>query len=138
MLCGCGAKPEETVQTSEQTVSESGVDVDLAAMSSTMVYAEVYNMTYSPGDYIGKTIKLRGQYYASYYEQTGKYYHYIVVSDATACCQQGVEFLFSTEHAYPDDYPADGTEVEAVGVYGSYEELGQVYYYLLTDELTVK
>ncbi|MBR1736522.1 MAG: hypothetical protein IJ736_05845, partial [Firmicutes bacterium] len=36
------------------------IDVDLTAMSSTIVYSEVYNMMYEPNEYIGKTIKMKG------------------------------------------------------------------------------
>ena len=117
--------------------AESGVDVDLTALSSTMVYAEVYNIMVSPDKYIGKTVKMRGSYYASYYDETGKYYHYVIIEDAAACCQQGLEFIWNGDHTYPEDYPADGTEVEVVGTFDTYEELGVSYSYILTDKITI-
>jgi len=74
---------------SQDSAAAAGeVDMDLTVMSSTMVYAEIYNMLESLDDYIGKTVKMRGLYYASYYEELDKYYNFVVIEDATACCQQ--------------------------------------------------
>jgi len=113
-------------------------DVDLTLLSSTMVYAEVYNMTTaSPEDYFGKTVRMSGPYYASYYETTDQYYHYVVIEDATACCAQGLEFIWEGEHAYPDDYPEEAAMIEVSGTFGSYDELGRTYYYLSVDDLTI-
>ncbi|ABX40828.1 hypothetical protein [Lachnoclostridium phytofermentans] len=112
------------------------VDVDLTQMSSIMIYSEVYNMMTNPEAYIGKTIKIRGPYYTSYWEDTGKYYHFVIISDATACCSSGLEFIWEeNSHKYPDEYPEDETEIELVGRFDSYEELGQTYYFLATDSL---
>ena len=113
------------------------VDVDLTMLSRTMVYAEVFNITTNPKDYMGKTIKIRGPYNAVYYDETGLYYHYVIIPDASACCQQGLEFIWKGEHTYPNDYPKEKTIIEVVGVFGSYEELGRTYYYLTVDEVNV-
>ncbi len=119
--------------------SESGIDVDLTKLSSTMVYSEVYNMMSKPEDYVGKTIKIEGAYFASYWKETGKYYHCVLISDATACCQNGIEFVWDNgTHVYPDEYPPDDTVIELTGVFGLYEEDGQSYCYLKTDDITVR
>lgn len=118
-------------------MDHEGIDVDLTVLSSTLVYAEIYNIMFYPENYIGKTVKMRGQYYSSYYEETGEYYHYVVIEDAIACCQQGVEFIWNGEHIFPDDYPSDGTEVEIIGMFDTYEELGRSYLYIATDEIKV-
>ncbi len=44
------------VSTSE---ASSDVDVDLAAMSSTLVFAEVKNIMYDPYSYVGKIIRMK-------------------------------------------------------------------------------
>ena len=116
---------------------DGGGFIDLTKLSGTLVYAEVYNMTNSPEDYIGKTIKMSGTYNASFYEPTQQYYHAVIIQDAAACCASGLEFQWSGKHTYPDDYPENGTIVEVTGVFGTYEELGQTYPYLATDALTV-
>jgi hypothetical protein len=112
--------------------------VDLTSLSGTMVYAEVYDIMAYPEEYTGKTIKMGGAYYSSYYDQTGRYSHYVIIEDALACCQQGLEFIWNGDHAYPDDYPAAQAKIEVVGVFGSYDELGQTYYRLEVDGISVK
>ena len=111
--------------------------VDLTQLSSTMVYAEVYNMMMSPEEYVGKTIKMDGLYYASYIPDMDVYYHFVVIQDATACCEQGLEFIWNGDHTYPNGYPKDETPVEVTGIWRSLEEDGNTYYYIATDGITV-
>ncbi len=129
------SSPIRTEAATEEMTGAPGIDVDLASMSSTVVYAEVYLMVTTPEDYVGKTIHMRGTYKSTYFDETDTHYHYCVIKDATACCQQGLEFIWSGEHAYPADYPAEDAEVEISGVYSSYEELGQTYYCVSTDAI---
>lgn len=133
LICGAGAGCSDKAA---PVAAASAIDLDLTAMSSTMVYAEVYNMMSNPDDYMGKVIKMSGPYYASYYDETGLYYHYVIIEDATACCQQGLEFVWNGEHSYPADYPDEKTPIEVTGVFGKYDELGKDYYYLAVDEIT--
>ncbi len=132
LFCTFSACAVKTVQ----PVASSDPDVDLTTLSSTMVYGEVYNMMNRPEDYMGKTIKARGPYYSSLFVQTGLYYHFILIEDAAACCQQGLEFIWEGRD-YPDGFPANNTQIEVTGVFGEYEELGETYYYLDVDDVTV-
>lgn len=128
-----------THETPENSAPESmAVDVDLTLLSSTMVYAEVYNIMMNPTQYIGKTIKINGPYYAQYFDETGLFYHYVIIEDATACCAQGLEFIWNGEHIYPDDYPEDQTRIEVIGVFDSYEELDETWYYLAVNDISIK
>ena len=107
-----------------------GVDVDLTLMGSDLVYATVYQMMSKPEEYEGKTIRIEGKYYASYYPITDKYYNYCLIADALACCSQGLEFELGGGAVYPGDYPADQSEVIVTGVFETYtEEAGQTFYY---------
>ena len=103
--------------------SSEGVDVDLTMLSSTMVYSEVYNMMYIPEDYIGKVVKMNGQY--SYYndEASGMEYYACIIQDATACCAQGIEFVPDN----PEACPEEGGEVTVVGVFDTYMEGEYMY-----------
>ena len=139
--CGSGSNtdllPESKSETSgAKEETHEKVDVDLSVLSGTMVYAEVYRIMSAPSDYVGKTIKIKGTYNASYYSPTQKYYSYVLVADATACCAQGFEFEW-TGKSYPEDYPENGETIEVVGVFGSYDELGLTYYSLTVDSLKV-
>lgn len=127
----------EDTQTAETVEQSDDVDVDLTELVSTLVYAEVYGMMMNPEEYMGKTVKMSGSYYASFIEETNSYYHFVIIEDAAACCQSGLEFIWNGDHAYPDDYPADNTKVEVEGVFDSYDELGQTYYYLSADDIKV-
>ena len=107
-----------------------GVDVDLTLMGKDLIYATVYQMMSKPEEYEGKTIRIEGKYYASYYPITDKYYNYCLIADALACCSQGLEFELGGDAVYPDDYPADQSQVIVTGVFETYtEEAGQTFYF---------
>ena len=124
-------QPSEEAEQAQ--TSADGVDVDLTVLSSTMVYSEVYNMMCTPDDYIGKTVKMEGQFalYQSVDENgtliPDQIYFACVIADATACCSQGLEFVLAGEHSYPDDYPELGTEITVIGTFQTYEENGYMY-----------
>lgn len=109
--------------------------VDLTSLGSIMVYSEVYNIMMHPEDYLNKTIKINGSYFTQYSSETQQNYYFVLNEDAEACCQQGLEFIWNGEHTYPDDYPAEGDQIEVSGVFQSYEELGKTYYYIAVDEM---
>lgn len=119
------------------TTSSSSVDIDLTAMSSTMVFAEVSNIMWEPEQYVGKIFKIRGEYTSIYYEDTGEDYHAVVIADALACCAQGLDFVWTGEHAYPADYPEEGTEIEIAGVFQMVQEGEYYYIYIETDEIII-
>ncbi|MBQ8133511.1 MAG: hypothetical protein IJ192_03750 [Clostridia bacterium] len=108
------------------------IDVDLTTLSSTMVYSEVYNIIYNPDDYRGKRIKMTGLFNSYYYDTTDKYYFACVIPDATACCAQGIEFKLDDNYSYPDDYPAEGTEITIIGTFSTYKE-GSFEYCILKN-----
>lgn len=127
-----GAEPDGV-----QQKSEDGIDVDLTVLSSTMVYSEVYNMMCSPDDYLGKTMKMDGVYSVYHDETTDKYYHACIITDATACCAQGIEFELTDDYAYPDDYPREGETICVTGTFDKYQEGENWYYTLKNAELEV-
>lgn len=111
--------------------SNGDCDVDLTLLDSNMIYAQCYDMVYNPDSYAGKKIRVRGPF--AYYldEETNKEYFAVLISDATACCSQGIEFVRLGENVYPDDYPEEGEEITVVGTFNSYEENGSPYVQLL-------
>lgn len=132
-LCSCGAKQSQPTPNSAgaefQTVtlpSGSEVDLDLSAMSGTMVYSEVYNILSSPENYFGKTIKMSG----AFATDDNEIYYFCIIKDATACCQQGIEFILKDGN-YPNDYPEPGTDITVKGTFEKYMEGDQAYYHLV-------
>lgn len=135
-------KEQKTSEESEQPqASSNGVDVDLTVLSSTMVYSEVYNMLYNdPAHYLGKTVKARGTF--SIYQlvtdgvlQPDPVSYACIISDAAACCAEGMEFVLKDDLAYPDDYPEPGAEITVIGEFQSYEENGMTWYHLVNARL---
>ena len=131
-------QPDNSPKSLAGSVGEvEDVAVDLTALSSTMVYAEVYNILMNPDDYLGKTIRMSGLYTPTYYDVTDRHYHFVLIEDATACCTQGLEFIWSGGQDFPDEYPAENTRIDVSGVYDSYVELDEVYYYLAVEEIII-
>ena len=135
-------KEQETSEESEQPqASSNGVEVDLTVLSSTMVYSEVYNMLYNdPAHYLGKTVKVRGKF--SIYQlvtdgvlQPDPVSYACIISDAAACCAEGMEFVLKGNLTYPDDYPELGAEITVIGEFQSYEENGMTWYHLVNARL---
>ena len=141
-LAACGTKDNNGADGAADTPPASqsqgtgGIDVDLTVLSSIMVYSEVNSMISFPDNYIGKTVKMQGQF--TIYQATDengafipdKMFFACMIADATACCAQGLEFALAGEPVYPDDYPELGAEITVVGTFEWYEEDGCRYYRL--------
>ena len=143
LLTGCGRtntqKIDDLISAQEQSSSDSAsevpkptvavpdsvngeYDVDLTTLDSNMVYAQVYDMVFGETDYNGKLVRAKGQF--SYYQDpaTEKDYFAVLISDATACCAQGIEFVLAGEHKYPEDYPEIGDEIVIHGTFNTYQD----------------
>ena len=82
---------ENSTEAESESVKKDGeVDYDLTVMGADMVYATVYQMMIDPKSYIGKSFKIRGNYYSSYSKDKDVYYHFCMIKDAAACCAQGL------------------------------------------------
>lgn len=151
-LCSCGgnasADASKNTEVSATTVpfggiktkdeafaTDSGYDVDLTQLNSSMVYAQVYDMINQPDTYKGKTVKAKGNF--SYFkdEATGQEYFAILIKDATACCAQGIEFVLDGDYTYPNDYPALDSEVTITGKFNYYKEDGNTFVQLIDAKL---
>lgn len=112
------------------TPAPSKVDLDLTKMSATMIYSTIFDMLIMPEDYVEKIIKVKGWFETYTNPQTGEMYYAVVVPDATACCQQGLEFVWKGNHTYPDDFPKPGQDITVTGIYKMIENDGISYNYL--------
>lgn len=113
------------------------IDVDLTKLSSSMVYAEVFNMMVQPQDYVGKQVKMAGtlqrsqMYKEDGTEDPGKYSYACIIKDALACCSQGIQFISEGQLTYPED----DTEILVIGRFETYEENGYTYCYLADAQM---
>ena len=126
------AAPVFSEATDAPVAESSAAEIDLTSMSSTMVYSYVFNMVNAPDDFIGQRFKIRGTYDEQFWDQTNLTYHYIVIADATACCAQGLEFVLTDPNAA---YPQLGEEFEISGIFGTYEEEGNLYIQITADQI---
>lgn len=138
MLTACGrdmavepGTPAQSVATEQAT---SPIDLDLSSVSTTIAYAQVYEMFVNPNDYIGKRISIRGSYYNFTDPNTGQVYTAVIITDNTACCELGLEFILGGGCAYPEDYPTVGDTITVTGIFYTYME-GEHLYCHLTDSM---
>ena len=125
--------PEKAAKPSTSTAAASDpskVDLDLTKMSATMIYSTIFDMLVMAEDYIEKNIKVTGWFETYTDPQTGELYYAVVVPDATACCQQGLEFVWPGDHKYPEDFPEPGQDITVTGFYKMIETDGVTYTYL--------
>ena len=133
------ALADESAEAEEDAEEEDAepVDVDLTQLSSTMVYSEVFNMMNNPEDYIGKTVKMVGQFTATealdenYEPIPGKMYYACYIADATACCAEGVEFELAGDYKYPEDYPSLKSVIIVQGEFQTYKDGDGTYCHLI-------
>lgn len=135
-------KPLQTLPLETAPGKDTGESafVDLTALSSTMVYGEVFAMMSSPEDYVGKTVKMqgifsKGQLYAAGSLNDGGTVFACVIQDATACCAQGIPFELAGDHTYPQDYPELGDTITVVGTFEIHQQEGMQFCRLRDAEL---
>lgn len=116
-----------TTKTTETTTEAKSVDLDLTKLSSTLIYSEVYNMLITPDDYKGKIIKMKGQFNQYTDEETGKIHNAVIIPDATACCQQGLEFELQNKN---NPNFEKNTEITVVGTFDTYSDGKFLYCHL--------
>ena len=132
-LAACGREDTAQKPAAEDAEGTAAVDIDLTVLSGIMVYSEVNSMISFPDNYIGKTVKMQGQF--TIYQATDahgtflpdKMFFSCMIADATACCSQGLEFILTGEHTYPNDYPELGSEITVTGTFEVYTENGFQY-----------
>ena len=124
----------EALQT-PKTNNDHPIDLDLTTISGTVVYSQVYDMMMQPEAYLGQKIRMKGTF--GYYQDpdTQQEYFAAVIADATACCAQGIEFVWKGEHSFPQDYPPLDTEITVTGIFDTYEENGYSYIQLTDAEV---
>ena len=124
-----------TTKITETTTEAKSVDLDLTKLSSAVVYSEVYNMLITPDDYKGKIIKMKGQFNQYTDEETGKIYNAVIIPDATACCQQGLEFELQNK---TNPNFEQNTEITVVGTFDTYSDGEFLYCHLKNAKIIDK
>ena len=146
LLNGCGNQASSSSDTSQETTQDpeaddyfaslanDGFDIDLTQLNANMMYGQIFDMTQNPDRYIGKTVRAEGNF-TYYQDPAGKDYFSVFIPDAAACCSQGIEFILTGEHKYPDDFPEPGSLITVTGTFSSYEEYFVNYPQLIDAEI---
>ena len=137
VLAACGKGAAQDARSADSAAqADRPVDLDLSAISGTVAYSQVYDMITQPEAYIGQKVKMKGSF--SYYQDpdTQQEYFAAVIADATACCAQGIEFVWRGDHAYPGDYPPLDTDITVTGTFGTYYEGDAMYIQLADADVT--
>ena len=124
------AEAQLSVSTDSSSPDPTKINLDLTQMSATMIYSTIFDMLIMPEDYVDKIIKVSGWFETYTDPYTNELYYAVVVPDATACCQQGLEFVWPGEHKYPEDFPEVGADITVTGLYKLIENDGITYNYL--------
>lgn len=125
------AAPQESV-----TYEDSEIDLDLSVLSATIAYSQIANFMYDPAPFLGQIIRLRGYYDVFEDSSTGLVYYLCNIPDVSACCAQGIEFIWAGDHAWPEDYPEPGTDITVTGRLETYMEGNNMYLHLTDAEVT--
>lgn len=113
------------------------VDYDLSKMNYNMISAVTFDMAMNGEKYLGKKIKIKGQFFSMVNEEVKQRFYACLIYDATACCQVGLDFVLNGNKKYPDDFPKEMSLIEITGVYET-RKVGDIEYNcLVCDEITV-
>ena len=92
---------KELEEKQKAMTATEGVDFDISVMNANMVYAQVFDMMMQPEVYENKIIRISGDYY-QLPDNKGKMTNAVIIRDALACCQQGMEFKWDFGEAVPE------------------------------------
>lgn len=105
-------------------------EIDLTAMGRTMVFAAVHDMKQNPERYLGRSVKMKGQFaIIQGVDDKGqpdpdKIFYNCVIPMAIS----SLEFNVADELYYPEDFPDLEAPVTVEGVFEKYEDGGKTYY----------
>lgn len=140
LICmpGCDAgnsASESDIESPVDNISietDSDADIDLSGFSDSMTYSEIVNILAEPDGYVGKTIRMTGEFATTVDEDDGIRYFGCVNTDITECCTSLMEFYLKDGYKYPDDFPAEGEEITIQGTFHLKKD-GQIQYCDLID-----
>ena len=96
----------------DQAFNNDELDFDLSKMNPNMVYALIFDLMMDSEKYEGKTFKLKGDFFTTTGPQGNPVYA-VIIKDAQACCQQGIEFKYD----FGGKIPETSRQVTVTGKY---------------------
>lgn len=130
-------KAELVAKKTKNSGSSEKVDYDLSKMNYNMISALTFDMAMNSDKYLGKKIKIQGLFFSLLNEDVNQRFYACLVYDATACCQVGLDFVLNGEKKYPEDFPAERTEIEITGIYETRKAGNIEYNCLVCDQIKI-
>jgi hypothetical protein len=105
--------------------------IDLSSLGGSRAYKQVDDMMNLRSEkYVGKTVKVKGQY-RNYYSADDQDSHFIYIKDAAGCCSMGIAFT------YDDVFPKENDTIVIEGTFERHEEAGKTIYRISAGILSV-
>ncbi|MBR0420485.1 MAG: hypothetical protein IJI66_15085 [Erysipelotrichaceae bacterium] len=114
---------EEKDKSVNDFLESEQADLDLSYYSANVMFGKINEMTQDYQDYVGKIIKMKGEYYRFDNPRDNTYFYVCIVKDQTACCSSGLEFILKKGYEYPEQ----GDQILLQGVFSTYNEGKQVF-----------
>ena len=130
LVSGCGSSNGDSA-------GGNDIDVNLSALGTTMLFAEIINIMNNPDSYLGQVIKVHGGYFSFHDEGSNQYIHFVLILDEAGCCEQGFQFRVGEDFGAPENLFETGEEIEVIGVFSRCEGDDWGRYYLEVKELNV-
>ena len=90
--------------------------IDLTKLNQIMLYTQVYNMVWTPEEFRGTYVKIKGKFYSSVNPEDNKTYYAVVVSDMAGCCMAGLDFVLGPS-LEGQTLPSGECNIEVHGTY---------------------
>lgn len=130
MFCfpGCTKEDRNGISGSQASI----IDIELTAFSATMAHSMLIDMLTNPENYLGKTVKTRGEHTVLYYTPE-RPYNFVIVDSPSDCCPQILMFMLKEERGYPEIEK----RIELTGVFSRYDGFEFPYYYLAVNDMKI-
>ena len=99
------------------------VDLDLTTLSGTLLTDQLAEIRADPETYAGKTLRVRGQYYAMV--SGGDVQHSLIVCDECHCTEVGITMVAGAETEMV--WPENNARIEITAVVESYENSAGIF-----------
>ena len=109
--CAKNRKEDFSESAADEKPKKEKIDYDLSNMKPNMIYAQIFDMMISPETYNGKIIKMKGSFEIFEASEIMGESYSVIIYDALACCQQGIEFKYD----FGENIPEKGSEITVTG-----------------------
>ena len=140
LISGCSKRAAEGVESdgssdareASSSLTFPKADIDFTRMNYNMISGKLFDVLIDSQKYLGKTIRFKGQYFPTREESLGVTMHSVLIYDATACCQTGLQFeLINSENIDESElYPSVSENIEIFGKLRCKEINGMDYFYV--------